>query len=160
MNVEFINPFIEAISNVLATMAMMEAKTEKISVKNDQLPTGEITGVIGMSSPQTRGTLAISFSTAVALDITQRMLGEEISSVDETVIDLVGEITNMTTGAAKAILEGKGYDFDLATPVVITGDNQKIAHTANGPVIVVPFTTDSGQFYVEICFENSPAKTK
>ena len=81
------------------------------------------------------------------------MLGEKISAIDDTVIDLVGEITNMTCGGAKSLLALKGYDFDMATPVVITGENHKITHKNNGPLIVLPLDVGFGNLYVEMCFE-------
>lgn len=155
MNVAFINPFLSAMANVLATMATLEAKPGKVSLKKDALPLGDVTGIISMTSPQTRGSLAISFSEPVILDVTERMLGERFESVDSDVINLVGEITNMVTGGAKRLLEEMGYDFDLATPVVITGKDQKITHVAERvDSVVVPFETDSGSFFVEVCFED------
>ncbi len=75
------------------------------------------------------------------------MLGERFESVDLDVINLVGEITNMVTGGAKRLLEEMGYDFDLATPVVITGKEQKITHVAERVnSVVVPFETDSQRY--------------
>jgi chemotaxis protein CheX len=31
--------------------------------------------------------------------------------------------------------------------------NHIVTHKTGGPVIVVPFDTDDGKFFVEICFE-------
>lgn len=153
MNVDFINPFLSSMSNVLATMATLEITAGKVALKNDDLPPGDVTGIIAMSSPQTLGTLAISFPKPVILDIAQRMLGEEFEEIDDTVSDLVGELTNMVTGSAKALLHEKGYDFDMATPIVITGKDQKLSHKTSGPLIIIPFDTGSGAFFVEMCFE-------
>ncbi len=155
MDVEFINPFLNSMSSVLTTMATLSINPGGASLKQDDLPPGDVTGIISMSSPQTRGTLAISFTKPVILEITKRMLGDELSEIDDTVIDLVGEITNMVTGSAKRMLGEKGYEFDMATPIVITGVDQKISHLAKGPVIIIPFETESGTFYVEVCFERA-----
>lgn len=153
MNVEFINPFLNSISNVLATMATLEIKPGSLTLKSDNIPHGDVTGIITMTSPQTKGTLAISFSSEVILEITKRMLDEEPNSIDGTVTDLVGEITNMVTGAAKALLADKGFDFDLATPIVITGKDTHIEHHDKGTVVLIPFQTQSGEIFVEVCFE-------
>jgi chemotaxis protein CheX len=153
MNVEFVNPFLDAILNVLNTMAMLEAKPGKPAIKTNQVASGDVTGLIGMTSEQAKGTLAITFSEPVILDITKRMLGEEVTMIDDTVTDMVGEITNMVTGGAKKSLSEKGYRFDMAIPSVVAGKNHIIHHKSRGPVIIVPFNTESGDFFIEICFE-------
>ena len=139
-------------SNVLATMATLDIKPQKLAIKNDGIPHGDVTGIISMNSANTKGVLAISFKENVILQIAQRMLGEPIAELNNDVIDLVGEITNMVCGNAKRILETKGYDFDLALPTVIIGKSQSMNYAAGVPVIVIPFSTDVGEFHVEVCF--------
>lgn len=153
MNVEFINPFLSSISNVLATMAMIEPKTGKPAIQCDPLPPAEITGIIRMNSPQTSGVLAISFSQPLIHEVTKRMLGDDAETADETLKDLVGEITNMVCGNAKAVLDQKGYDFDMAIPQVVIGRDKNATFPVGCKVIVVPFSTEFGDFFVEIGFE-------
>ena len=81
------------------------------------------------------------------------MLGEKLTEIDDTVTDLVGEITNMVTGGAKRLLSDIGHDFDMATPTVIAGKNHEIHHHCNGRIIQIPFKSDKGAFYVEVSFE-------
>lgn len=158
MNAELINPFLEAILDVLSTMAQLEAKPGRPTLKQDDAAHGDVTGLIGMTGEQARGSLAVTFSERAILDISRRMLGEESKTIDATVTDLVGEITNMVTGGAKRILADKGYHFDLAIPAVVSGKNHQIIHKSRGPKIIVPFATEAGPFYVEICFENGTEK--
>lgn len=152
MNVEFINPFLNSMSNVLATMATLDIHPQNLGLKKDKVPPGDVTGIISMQSSRTKGTLAISFSERVILQIAQRMLGETFTSIDKDIADLVGEITNIVCGGAKQLLEQKGFNFDLARPTVIIGKAQEVCHTVKAPVIVIPFTTEAGEFYVEVCF--------
>ena len=116
--------------NVLNTMAQLELKPGAPRKKSDELARGDVSGLIGMVGPQTRGSFSITFDKALALEVMRRMLGEAPSSINEEVTDMVGEITNMVTGGAKRILGEKGYDFDMATPVVVAGPNHTIAHKA------------------------------
>lgn len=155
LNVEIINPFLDSMSNVLATMAMLEPQAGPAALKDEDLAFGDITGIIGMMGDNFKASLAVTFTKPVILEITARMLGETVSEIDDTVVDLVGEITNMVTGGAKNQLSERGYNIGLATPVVITGDRHQIAHKAHGPKIVIPFTVESGNFFVEVCFESS-----
>jgi chemotaxis protein CheX len=153
MDVAFINPFLKAILNVLSTMATLDAKPGKPRVKKSEIAGGDVTGIIGMTSEQARGTMAITFTEPVILEITKRMLGEEVTTIDDTVSDMVGEITNMVTGGAKKVLREKGYRFDMAIPSVISGKDHIIRHKSKAPIVIVPFSTDAGDFFIEICFE-------
>lgn len=136
-------------------MASLSPKPNGPKLKTSDLPPGDITGLIPMSSPKATGTLAVSFSEKVILHIAENMLGEKFETINDEVADLVGELTNMVTGGAKQMLESKGYDFDMATPTVITGKGQKISHVnQSGGVVIIPFSTEVGDFYVEICFKS------
>ncbi|QYK00988.1 chemotaxis protein CheX [Shewanella psychrotolerans] len=153
MNVNFINPFLESLLNVLKTMASMELKPGKPNLKKDNIAKGDVSGLIGMVGPQTKGSLSITFEESLILEIMNNMLGERPSSVNEEVTDLVGEITNMVTGGAKNLLGDKGYDFEMATPIVVSGKGHTIAHKSDGQKIIMPFTSNFGNAYIEICFE-------
>ncbi len=154
MNVEFVNPFLVSILNVLKTMARLEAHPGNPTIKKDEVAQGDVTGIIGMTSDQAKGTLAITFTEPVILEITKRMLGEELDKIDDTIMDMAGEITNMVTGGAKKILSEQGYNFDMAIPSIVAGKNHIIQHKSKSSIIIVPFNTEAGDFFIEICFEN------
>ena len=153
MKVEFINPFMKSTVNVLQTMANIEAIPGKPQRKEGDAANGDVTGFISMASEQVKGSLAISFTSAAIFDIAKRMLYEEVTEINSTVTDLVGEITNIVTGGAKSLLAEQGYDFDMATPAVATGKDHRINHKFNGAIIIIPFSIIAGNFFVEICFE-------
>lgn len=153
MNVEFINPFIKALLNVLSTMAQTELTPGKPLKKKDDIARGDISGLIGMVGPQVKGSLSITFEESLALEIMNRMLGEKPAELNAEVSDMVGEITNMITGGAKKDLADKGYEFGMATPVVVSGKDHTISHQVDGPKIILPFTSDDGKAYLEICFD-------
>lgn len=154
MKAEFVNPFLNAILDVLTTMARMEAKPGKPYLKKERTSMGDVSGLIGLTGRQMKGSLAISFTEPVILQITENMLGEKVDSVNDLVTDMVGEITNMVTGGAKRTFSEMGYDFDLAIPGVVAGKNHIITHKTSGQTIILPFHTDTGDFFVEICFEH------
>ncbi len=153
MNVNFINPFLESLLNVISTMANMQLTPGKPKIKTDNLAKGDVSGLIGMVGPQTKGSLSITFEQSLVLEIMQNMLGENPGEINDEITDLVGEITNMVTGGAKNILGEKGYDFEMATPVVVAGLGHRISHKADGKKIIMPFTSPHGSAYIEICFE-------
>lgn len=153
MNVEFINPFLSSMLNVMSTMAQMELTPEKPKLKNKDTAEGDVSGLIGMISNQTKGSLSITYEGSLAIATMKKMVGEGPDEVNDEIIDLVGEITNMVTGGAKRMLSEKGFEFDMATPVVVSGKNHAIHHKADGPVVIIGLKSPHGKAYIEFCFD-------
>lgn len=154
MNADIVNPCLNSIINVLQTMASMSCVAGKVELKKDILARGEVTGVIGMNDLKHRGSasIAISFSKEAILAITKRMIGEDVTAIDATVRDMVGELTNMMTGNTKSQLDGCGFEFDMEIPSVVAGRSHVVPHGIIGPTLIVPFKSEVGDFYVEVCF--------
>ena len=153
MNADFVNPFISGLLNVLETMAQTTLTPGKPQRKQSDIARGDVSGLIGMVGPEVRGSLSITFDEGLALTIMERMVGERPDKVDAEVGDMVGEITNMICGNAKRNLGEKGYEFGMATPIVVSGKQHSISHQVDGPKIILPFMCDDGQAHLEICFD-------
>lgn len=153
MNAEFVNPFIAGLLNVMETMAQTTLTPGKPKKKQSDIAKGDVSGLIGMVGPQVKGSLSITFDENLALTIMQRMVGERPETIDAEVGDMVGEVTNMICGNAKRDLSEKGYDFGMATPVVVSGKQHTISHQVDGPKLIMPFQSEEGMAYLEICFD-------
>jgi len=152
MDVKLINPFINATLNVLETMAFTKAQAGKPYLKNDQVAPGDVSGVIGLTG-EINGTISCSFTEKSILAIVSNMLGEGMKEMNDEIKDAVGEITNMISGQARQELEELGRSLQAAIPTVITGKNHSITHMTTSPIIAIPFSTDNGEFTIEVCFE-------
>lgn len=153
MNVEFINPFVSSLTNVISTMAMIQLSSQKPQRKTDDVAVGDVSGVIGMVGPQVKGSMAITFDKDLAFNIMKNMLGDSATSIDEEVRDMVGEMTNMICGGAKLSLAEQGYQFEMAVPVIVSGERHTIQHKVDGPKILLTFQSEQGNAYLEICFD-------
>lgn len=153
MKVEFVNPFITSLKNVIKTMASIELEVEKPKRKTNEISHGDVSGIIGMVGPQVKGSMAITFDKDLAFNIMKNMLGDAASTIDEEVRDMVGEMTNMICGGAKNSLYDQGYEFEMAVPVIVSGTNHSIQHKVEGPKIILTFKSDAGNAYLEICFD-------
>ena len=152
MNVEYINPFVSATTNVLEMMAFVKPEAGKPYVKKDRKAMGDVSGVIGLTG-HSKGVVVLSFSTAAACKIVGSMLGENYTKIDEGVSDAVGELTNMISGDARRLLAEKGFVFEAGVPSVGSGTGHTIESMVKGPAIALPFTVDGHPFLVEACFE-------
>jgi chemotaxis protein CheX len=155
MNVEYINPFINATLNVVTTMAFVKVNAGSPHLNKESVTTDDLTGLIGLAGSNVVGSVIISFSEKAILQIVSNMLGETFETMTPDVSDAVGEITNMIVGGAKRMLADKGFKFNLALPTIIKGKGVTLQLKTRGPRVVVPFTIeDSGAtFKIEACIE-------
>ncbi|BBD09209.1 chemotaxis protein CheX [Desulfovibrio ferrophilus] len=153
-DVSFINPFLGAVINVLETMAMVQVTPGKPFVKTNRAATGDVTGLIGVTGFAT-GTMALTMSQGAILGIVTNMIGEEYTKINDEVADAVGELTNMISGQARRSLAENGMTFKASTPSVIVGKGHQVNHVGAGAILSIPFSTDGGDFIVEICFTKS-----
>jgi chemotaxis protein CheX len=159
MDVKFINPFLDGASEVIKTMAFMDAVAGKPYLKKDDTARGDISGIIGITGDAT-GSLAISFSEPCIWGIVGSMLGETYEETTQEVLDAAGELTNMISGVARTNLEKMGLQVYAAIPSVVFGKDHTIRHILQSPSIVIPFSTSSGEFVVDVCIRTTEAQAK
>ena len=152
MDVNLVNPFLNATLNVLETMAFVKAEAEKPYLKKDNVAQGDVSGIVGITGSE-KGTVSITFDEGCILKIVSNMFGEEMQEINHEISDAVGELTNMISGQARQEIEEIGKILHGAIPTVVTGKNHKLISMAKGPKIAIPFKTDAGNFAVEVCLK-------
>ena len=150
LDAEFINPFLEATILVLKTMCFLEPVPGKAHIKNGSSANGDISGVIGIAG-EAEGSLCITFPKECILFIIGKMLGEELKEINDEVKDAVGELTNMISGDSRRRLQESGHTFQGSIPSVISGAGHEVRHIGKGPILSIPFSTEAGNFVVEVC---------
>jgi chemotaxis protein CheX len=87
--------------------------------------TPDVTAMVGLAG-QLCGLVAIQCSASCAGKITSAMLGTEVDSVDDGVLDAMGEICNMVAGNFKAKISGLADGCVLSVPTVIRGSDYEL----------------------------------
>lgn len=155
LDVGFINPFLEAVVRVLEIQAQFKATAGSIFIKKDNIElSGDISGVIGLVSDSFNGNVIITFPEQTFLSIMSKMHREKYTVIDKENSDGAGELTNMIFGQAKTTLNEQGYGIRTALPSVTIGKGHHFSAGKQGPVIIVPFKSEMGDFYVEICLSD------
>ncbi len=158
MKVEYINPFIESVDDLFNTMLSAKVKRGKIGVTTGSNNPREIVAIIGLSGPA-RGTVALSFPTATALNLVNQLLGLDTHIVDESVSDGVAELVNIVAGSAKAkLVSDNAAPIDLSLPTVLRGNDFTVEYPSQSVWLEVPFTSDLGPFSLRVTFEFNSAK--
>lgn len=152
LNTDFINPFLDATLYVLKVQAQVLAEPGKLKLKTTDEPlSGDVSGIIGIVSETFNGSVVITFPEETFLKVMSNMIGETYTTITKEIIDGAGEITNMIFGQAKIVLNDKGYGIKTAIPSVVSGKGHTMQALTKGPVVTVPFTSNAGEFFVEIC---------
>ena len=148
MNLEYINPFVLSAHNVFETMLQCELTRGQLSLSDRFQSQHEVSGIIGLSGERGSGTVVLSLARQVAVRSTRVLLGIEKDTVDEDVIDAIGELTNMVAGAAKSELEE--LHMSLSLPMVIMGKNIMVGFDKEIRPLVIPFDCQWGELSLEI----------
>ncbi|MEB3245118.1 MAG: chemotaxis protein CheX [Vampirovibrionales bacterium] len=153
-----VNAVIEATTEVFNTMAATPVTLKGILPQDDYRPQGDISGIIGIVGDDGEGMVAMSFSLELGNLMVGRLLGMEgkiISSEDRS--DGVGELLNMISGRAKAMLSAdKAVPYRLSLPTVIQGSHHEISsRPKNSPYLVVQFMAeDKYPFNLQVSFKH------
>jgi chemotaxis protein CheX len=153
MRAEFINPFVSATVNVFQTMLGTTLSRGPLGLKNCHEPTHEVSGLIGVCG-KLQGMVVVSVSSATAISATEILLGARPEDLNSDVVDAVGELTNMITGAAKSQL-GE-YKLSIGLPTVICGKSHSIKFPTGSCPLIVPFDSKLGTVCVEVGLVETP----
>ncbi len=152
MDVNFFKPFVEGTLHTLKVQCKTEASHGKPFIKGKGPGfTSEIVAIIGLACTAFSGTIALYFKKETFLSLMSNMLEEKFIEITPELRDGAAELLNMIFGHAKRVLNTQGYDIQKAIPNIIKGENIEASHLTNAPVIVIPFTSNSGEFFIEIC---------
>lgn len=152
MKPDFIDPFISTTVTVISTMCNIEVQPLKPILKESPESWGtwgEVTGIIGMTSKELSGNMILSFDKDSMLSIVNAMLAETYNTINDEIIDAVGELTNIISGGAKQKFSEIGQNFDMATPLTITGQGVKISQLSRKNIVQIPFLVKNGKFVLE-----------
>jgi chemotaxis protein CheX len=152
MDVIVIHALLESLFTIFSTMVRLNINPGVPVAKQGNEAKGAVSGLIGMKAEGVSGSVALSLTLPAIREISRSMLGEEIASADNEAADLAGELTNMLVGCAKRILAENGYDFDMQTPQLLSGDGHEIVHHYSGQTVLLPVHIGQDEFYIELNF--------
>ncbi len=144
MNIEYINPFIEASQTVLKQIASIDVKLGKVYLKTSPYKSENIIIMVGLTG-SIRGQAIFSMSQKLAMSIASNMMfGMPVTEFDEISKSAISELTNMILGNAATLLYNKGTSVEITPPSLLMGDNMSISINKM-KTICVPLVLESGE---------------
>jgi chemotaxis protein CheX len=127
MNVEYMNPFIEASQSVLQQTAGIDAKLGNIYLKTSPYTSDSVAIIVGLTG-KIRGQVIFTMGKKVAMNIASGMMGGmPVNELDEISKSAISEMTNMILGNTATILYNKGIGIEITPPSLLMGDNMQIS---------------------------------
>lgn len=138
---KYIQPFIDTSLNVFKDFLNTEiiADTPHFVSRTDK-DEWSISGVIGLTG-EAQGAVVLSMKKDLALELTKILTMEEVTDINDDVIDAVGEIVNIIAGNVKKDLE-EMFKLVISLPTIIQGESHSTfwANPNNTRAICIPFT--------------------
>lgn len=108
-----------------------------------------LTSVIGLAGALS-GACTVQAKARTAMHMTSRMIGTDVTEIDDGVLDGLGEISNMLAGAWKSKIPQLHADCLLSVPTVVTGTRYTVHRQT--PVFLVErnYRLDDHVFTVKV----------
>jgi chemotaxis protein CheX len=153
INAKFVNPFIEAGMAVVKQIANIDVRRGHLAYKGKPEPSYGVSIIIGVYGFLT-GQVVYSMKTEVADRLVEKMLGGKSPQERKIMfVDTLGELANMITGNATAILnQKKDYSLKITTPAIATGDNLSVSLVSQ-PTLVLGLYTQYGPVEVSVALQ-------
>lgn len=146
-NSDFVDVFSACTQKMFETMLGWDVVLSERHASKGFWAKHDVSGLIGFSG-KLRGSLVLSVVNDVAFAAAEAFLGERPSEINDEVIDMVGELTNMIGGSSKDRLGIAGVELGL--PAVVAGQSHRVSFQPSAHVEILCFESPNGPFTVEI----------
>ena len=122
INVEYINPFLMAATNIIKDICQIDMQVGKPYVKQTAFADDSVIIMIGITG-EMRGSVIIALTYNKALEIASKMMmGMPVTELDEMATSAISELGNMIMGNAATILSTNGVGIDITPPTLCRGN--------------------------------------
>ncbi|MCL1812641.1 MAG: chemotaxis protein CheX [Treponema sp.] len=152
---QYIQPFIEVTKSTFKDFVGAELVVDRPYIQQkDAANEWDISGVIGLSG-EARGAVAIGMKSALAIKLTDMLTSAKHSTIDDEVVDAIGEIVNIIAGNAKRGLE-ESFRLVISLPTIVKGTGHQIQWPhGQARIISIPFTAfESETFSLSVAIES------
>src|ERR1700694_768594 len=151
MRVEFINPFVQAVTEVLESELGTAPERGSIGLQRSAYTSNEVTAVVAVTG-EVAGMVLFAMDEATARGMVSKMMGQDFPELDALAQSGIAEIGNVITGRAAVLLSEAGFTSELAPPMLIVGRGSMIS-TLDVQRLVIPMVTDFGKIEIQVALK-------
>jgi chemotaxis protein CheX len=158
MDAKLLNPFIQAAVEVLKAEVGVDVSRGGITLQKSALTSDDITVLINLIG-DVYGVVMYGMHSTTGLNMVSQIMGQELSELNSLALSGVAELGNVISGRATIRFSEAGYNSNISTPMVLTGNGIEIS-TLDFPRIVVPLESELGTITVHLALrEKTPGQT-
>lgn len=155
MDVNHVNPFLEAFVGVMPQLGLKNVEKKGISVKQRYIESSGVLIIIGLMG-DIKGNVIYGMSVEDAKKVASvMMMGMPVEEFDEIAQSAISELINMITATVATNFSKENITVDISTPTLIQGDFK--ANTSTDKVICVEMLADGARIDVNISLEKNVA---
>jgi chemotaxis protein CheX len=158
MRAEFINPFVQAVTEVLESELGAAPVRGSIGLARSAYTSNEVTAVVAVAG-EVAGMVMFAMTSKTATGMVSKILGQDFPEFDALAQSGIAEIGNVITGRAAVLLSEAGFSSDLAPPMLLIGKNTMIS-TLDVQRLVIPMETEFGSIEVQVALKLSGAAAR
>jgi chemotaxis protein CheX len=155
MRAEFINPFLQAASEVLESELGSTPARGTVGLQRSAYTSDDVTAVVAVTG-EIAGMVMFAMTQETARAMVSRMMGQEFPEFDALAQSGIAEIGNVITGRAAVLLSEAGLASDLAPPMLLVGRGTMIS-TRDVQRLVIPLETDLGKIEIQVALKLASA---
>jgi chemotaxis protein CheX len=155
---EFINPFLQAASEVLEAELGSVPERGTIGLQRSAYTSDEVTAVVAVTG-DVAGMVLLSMAQVTARALVSKMMGQEFPELDALAQSGIAEIANVITGRAASLLAEAGFPSDLAPPMLLVGLNTMIS-TLDVQRLIIPLQTEFGKIEIQVALKLTGAAAR
>jgi len=152
MDVKIVNPFLQAIQNIMPQLGFKTISRGKLSKGEKDVQGLGVTIIVGLSE-QAQGNVVYNMTHETACQIASTMMnGMPVTELDELAQSAVSELGNMLTANAATHFAGQGLLVNISSPSMIIGNDFKVKLNKE-KYIIMEMLVDSLSFEVSLAIE-------
>jgi len=140
-----INPILGSVNHVFQSFLGIVPVRKDIKFQQISTALYDITAEVSFKAETFEGNLFLCLQHKTALALIQSVFGSKVTRVTDEDRDLIGELTNMIIGNAKADLPPSQY-FKLSTPTIISGKEHLVSVFSRYTFLRITFDSQAGPF--------------
>jgi chemotaxis protein CheX len=144
---QYIQPFVDVTKTCFKEFVGSELKVDRpFFADADAANEWDISAVIGLTG-EAKGAVVISMKHSLACKVTKKLTGSEHTSIDDDVVDAIGEIVNIIAGNAKKGLEEE-FRLVISLPTIVQGPGHQIKWpNKQTRIICIPCTSIDNEVF-------------
>ena len=158
MRAEFINPFLQAATEVLEAELGTAPTRGSVGLQRSSYTSDDVTAVVAVTG-SIAGMVMFAMTEETARGIVSRIMGQDFDEFDVLAQSGIAEIGNVITGRAAILLAEAGFPSDLAPPMLVVGSNSLIS-TLDVQRLVIPMETELGKVEIQVALRVASATSR